>query len=281
MSGGLPVLDLTEDDLRLMLVAGVFLGETTLNFQMSGYVYGRSKEGNHIIRLNKTWEKILLAARAIAAVDNPQDVCAIGCKPSTQRAVLKFAHYARASAIAGRFTPGAFTNQKQSCFREPRLLVVSDPRSDHQPVNEASCVNIPVIAFCTTDTPINRVDIVIPCNNKSSQSVAVVWWLLAREVRRMRGEDIRSQPWNVMVDLFLYRDPSEEEQEVPEEVDEAVMQPALGGAELDNADNWVADPSMPVGGLGEMGIPATGFGATDVVQTGGWSNLDADPMARW
>ncbi|VDP94189.1 unnamed protein product [Echinostoma caproni] len=198
MSGGLPVLELTEDDLRLMLVAGVFLGETTLNYQMSGYVYGRSKEGNHIIKVNKTWEKILLAARAIAAVDNPADVCAIGCKPYAQRAVLKFANYTRTTAIAGRFTPGAFTNQKQ-------VTILTHELSPSVPLTHPST---------------------------GTHSVAVCWWLLAREVRRMRGEDIRSQPWNVMVDLFLYRDPKEEEQELQEEVDEAVMQPALAGINL-------------------------------------------------
>ncbi|KAG5454306.1 hypothetical protein CRM22_006614 [Opisthorchis felineus] len=280
MSGGSPVLELSEDDLRLMLVADVHLGEQSLNFQMSNYVYGRTKDGVHIIKLNKTWEKILLAARAIAAVDVAADVCAIGCKPFTQRAVLKFAHYTRSSAVAGRFTPGAFTNQKQSCFREPRLLIVSDPRSDHQPVMEASAVNIPVIALCTTDTPINRVDIVIPCNNKSENSIAVIWWLLAREVRRIRGEDLRTQPWSVMVDLFRYRDPNEEQQEAVEEAEDARLEPVLPGAD-DAADNWVGDPSLPIGGLGEMGIPTGGFGPVGGGPVGGWSNLDADPTDAW
>ena len=49
-----------------------------------------------------------------------------------QRAILKFARYTGAHPIAGRFTPGTFTNQIQAAFREPRILVVSDPRADHQ-----------------------------------------------------------------------------------------------------------------------------------------------------
>ena len=70
-------------------------------------------EGTYIINLRKTWEKILLAARAIVAIENPADVCVISARPYGQRAVLKFAHYIGATPIAGRFTPGTFTNQIQ------------------------------------------------------------------------------------------------------------------------------------------------------------------------
>lgn len=45
---------------------------------------------------------------------------------------MKFSKYVGCSPVAGRFTPGTFTNQIQKAFREPRLLVVADPLLDHQ-----------------------------------------------------------------------------------------------------------------------------------------------------
>lgn len=44
---------------------------------------------------------------------------------------------------------------------------------------------------------------------KGHHSVGLMWWMLAREVLRMRGTISREHPWEVMPDLYFYRDPEE------------------------------------------------------------------------
>jgi small subunit ribosomal protein SAe len=97
-------------------------------------------------------------------------------------------------------------------------------------MRETAYVNIPVVAFCDTDSPLKNVDIAIPCNNKGKHAIGVMWYILARMVLQMRGALPYGEAWSVMVDLFFYRDPEEIERQQAEE--EAA---AMGGEEQEYA----------------------------------------------
>lgn len=184
----------------------------------------------------------------------------MSCKPYAQRAVLKFASHVGSSHVAGRFTPGAFTNQIQAAFREPRLLLVADPRADAQPVTESSYANIPVIAFCNTDSPTKFIDIAIPCSNKAPHSIGLMFWLLAREVLRLKGGISRDLAWDVMPDLFFYRDPEEADKEEATRQEQAALPAPVTKPEED----WDTAPTQPQTDWASE--PATGLPAAAAVK---------------
>jgi small subunit ribosomal protein SAe len=230
-----PELNRKEKDLLRLLHSECHLGNVNYNKTMERFVNHVTAEGVPIFKIEETYNKIRLAARLIASQAVAEDVIVVSSRDLGQRAVIKFAHYTGCMATSdARWTPGVLTNHMTKQFKEPRLMVVVDTYADRKAIIEASYMNIPVIALTNSDSNLQYVDVAIPCNNKSTQSISMIFWLLAREVRILNGSLRKDEDWEVMVDLFYYKTVEDQEKQ---------QAPEMVKAEAENKDDkdWDAE----------------------------------------
>ena len=180
-----------QEDLLLprdtMLSAGIHIGTRIKTLDMAPFIYRVRPDGLFVLDVKKTDERIRIAAKFLSRFDHDK-IAVAASRLYAQEPVKKFCEVTGALPITGRFIPGQLSNPLYAKRIEPEVIVVSDPRADGQAVKEASNVGIPIVALCSTDNEFAGVDLVIPTNNKGRRALAVVFWLLARQILRERGE---------------------------------------------------------------------------------------------
>ena len=182
---------LVEEELLLpqdtMLSAGIHIGTRMKTKDMGPFIYRVRSDGLFVLDVKKTDERIRVAAKFLARFE-PSKIATVAARLYGRSPVEKFCEIVGATPILGRFIPGLLSNPLYPNRIEPGVIMVSDPKADVQAVKEASTVGIPVIALCSTDNDFSHVDLAIPTNNKGRRALAVIYWLLARQILRERGE---------------------------------------------------------------------------------------------
>ena len=183
------------------LTCGVHIGTKQKSKDMEPYVYKVRDDGLRILNVNMTSEKVVEAAQFLKDFD-PKDVLVVSARQYGWKPATKFAENCGFECIAGRFTPGRLTNPEMRFFIEPKAIVLTDPAADAQAFREATNIKIPVIAMCYSNNLTTNVDIVIPGNNKGRRSLALIYWLLSRQILRIRGELAAEEDLEETIDDF-------------------------------------------------------------------------------
>ena len=167
----------------------VHIGTQTKSKDMQKFIAKTETEGAtiHLIDVSKTDERIGFAANFINNYEG-SDILVVSARQYGQRPARMFAQAIGARQIVGRFIPGTLTNPNLRTYIEPRVIFVTDPQADSQALSEAVKSGLPVIGICDTNNNLQNVDFCIPANNKGRRSLALVYWLLSREVLKARGE---------------------------------------------------------------------------------------------
>lgn len=180
-----------EKDLLLpietLLSAGIHIGTRIKTKDMEPFIYRVRPDGLYVLDIKKADERIRIATKFLSKFD-PKRVIVVSSRLYGRIPVKKFCELTHTHAVLGRFLPGLFSNPNHSDHMEADTVLVTDVKADKQAVIEGSLAGIPIMALCDTENDFSNIDFVIPANNKGRKSLATIYWLLAREVLREKGE---------------------------------------------------------------------------------------------
>ena len=183
------------------MTSGAHIGTRQKTSDIKDFIYKVRNDGLYIIDVKKTDERIKTAAKFISKY-NPKEVLAVSVRQYGQKPIRKLAEITGIEIIDGRFRPGTLTNPTSRGFREPELIILTDPLADQQALHEGKNIGIPIVGLCDTNNETRYLDIVIPTNNKGRRALALVYWLLTREILKEKGEIKKYEDFKPTVEDF-------------------------------------------------------------------------------
>lgn len=191
-----------EEDLLVSrekyLKFGVHIGTSIKNKDMKKFIYKIMTNGLAVMNLKMIDTRIRVASKFLAS---KKDILVVSRK--IRKPVETFANAIGAKAIIGRFMPGTLTNPNSKNFMEPDVILLTDPYIDKQALKEGVKMRIPIVALCNTFNSTSFVDVILPCNNKGRKSVALIFYLLTREILKERGEIKSDEEFKLKVEDFI------------------------------------------------------------------------------
>jgi len=169
------------------MTSGAHIGTRQKTADIKDFIYKVRNDGLYIIDVKKTDERIQTAAKFINKYD-PSNILIVSVRQYGQKPIKILSENTGIQILDGRFRPGTLTNPSSKGFLEPELLIVTGPLADQQALHEAVNIGIPVIGLCDTNNETKFLDLAIPTNNKGRRALALVYWLLAREILKNKGK---------------------------------------------------------------------------------------------
>ena len=165
----------------------VNIGTQQKSADMARFIDTVRDDGLYLLNVNMTDSRIRSTANFLNKFESPR-IMVVSARQYGQRPARLFAEAIGANAAVGRFIPGSLTNPALRSYVEPDVLFVTDPAADQQALKEAVNSGLPVVGIVDANNNLRNVDIAVPANNKGRRSLALIYWLLAREVLKARGE---------------------------------------------------------------------------------------------
>ncbi len=186
---------------EVLLSAGVHIGTRVKTKDIEPFIYKVRPDGLFVLDMERMNERIKVVSQFLSRMDLSK-LAVASSKRYGRTPVETFCEVLGCKQYVGRFTSGTFTNPNYGGYFEPSAVMVTDSLADEQIIEEASQIGVPVIGLCSTDNSRSDQDLIIPVNNKGRRSLAIVFWLLTREILRERNELPDSGEFGYSIDDF-------------------------------------------------------------------------------
>jgi len=169
------------------MASGIQIGTKVRTKQMMPYVYKVNLNGLCTLNLPETDRRLRLASKMLSKY-SPDDIIVVCRRENGWKGAKAFGKYTGVKTFTGRYPAGIMTNPNLDKFFEPKIIVVSDPYPDKNAVHDALIAGIPVIGLCDTNNTTDSIDFLIPCNNKGSKALGLIFWILATNYLKERNQ---------------------------------------------------------------------------------------------
>ncbi len=183
------------------LKAGIHIGTKFKTKYMEEFIYKTRPDGLSVLNVQKIDERIKLMANMLAQYD-PKDILIVSRRENGWLPVKMFGKVTGVQYFAGRYPPGIMTNSRLKSFIQPKIVVVTDSWPDRNAVLDSVKMGIPVIALCDTNNQANNIDLVVPCNNKGKKSLGLLFYILAKEFLKLKGEIKKDEDFKYSIEDF-------------------------------------------------------------------------------
>ena len=161
------------------LKASIHLGTKVITPDMRRYVYRRRADGLAVFNTALLDDMIRQGAEFLSEFA-PKDTIIVCKREAGWKAVKKFSEITGIRAFTKKYPAGILTNTTLSNFLETNMIFICDPWLDKNALEDANRIRIPVLSICDTNNFTKGVTRIIPGNNKSSKSIGMILYLLAK-----------------------------------------------------------------------------------------------------
>ncbi|NAZ26408.1 MAG: 30S ribosomal protein S2 [Nanoarchaeota archaeon] len=191
--------------------AGVHIGTKIKNKQTKKFIARIRSDGLAIIDVMKLDERLRLSAKLLSKYE-PYQILAVGRRETARKPLQMLNKYTGINVYPKRYPPGLLTNPALDIFKDVDIVIITDPILDRNALLDAYRTGKITIAFVDTNNSLSYIDIAIPANNRGAKSLALLYYIIAREYLRNRGLLSKKGELPISYEEFMERGLEEEEE---------------------------------------------------------------------